>query len=534
MKKLRIVVFLGVWMMLAAFWLSWQEKPDVHSTPNVLLAIADDASFPHMSAYGTRWISTPAFDRVARQGLLFMKAYTPNAKCAPSRACILTGRNSWQLEEACNHWPYFPEKFKTFTEALPQAGYQVGHTAKGWAPGIARINGQPRQLIGQAYNEKQTTPPARHISANDYAENFRDFLDKNHPDRPFFFWYGSTEPHRAYEFGAGIRYGGKKLTDIDRVPDYWPDCDTVRTDMLDYAFEIEYFDRHLAKMLDILEERNLLENTLVIVTADNGMPFPKVKGQMYEADNHLPLAIMWPKGIRNPGRVIDDFVSLIDLAPTVMELAGLTPQKAGMHPVTGKSLTRIFRSDKSGTISPKRNYTLIGKERHDVGRPNDAGYPVRGIIRDDYLYLENFRPERWPAGNPETGYLNCDGSPTKTWILNHRSTPGKEKYWQWSFGKRPPVELYKIHEDPDCINNLASDPSARKIQARLKRQLYRELTSQEDPRMAGKGDLFDRYPDASPAAGFYERYMKGEKVPAGWVNESDFEESGKPEIQRPR
>src|SRR5690606_11843869 len=97
-----------------------------------------------------------------------------------------------------------------------------------------------------------------HISANDYAENFRDFLDKNSPDRPFFFWYGSTEPHRSYEFGAGIRYGGKKLTDLDRVPDYWPDCDTVRTDMLDYAFEIEYFDRHLAKMLEILEEKNLL------------------------------------------------------------------------------------------------------------------------------------------------------------------------------------------------------------------------------------------------------------------------------------
>ncbi len=529
MKKWRLVPFLGVWMMLATFWMSWQEKPEVPPAPNILLAIADDASFPHMSAYGTRWISTPAFDRVAREGLLFMKAYTPNAKCAPSRACILTGRNSWQLEEACNHWPYFPEKFKAFTEALPQAGYQVGHTAKGWAPGIARINDQPRQLIGPAYNEKETTPPARHISTNDYAENFRDFLDKNSAGRPFFFWYGSTEPHRAYEFGAGIQYGGKKLTDIDRVPDYWPDCDTVRTDMLDYAFEIEYFDRHLAKMLDILKEKNLLENTMVIVTADNGMPFPKVKGQMYEADNHLPLAIMWPQGIRNPGRVIDDFVSLIDLAPTVMELAGLTPQKAEMHPVTGKSLTDIFEDARRGNVGNKRDYTLIGKERHDVGRPNDVGYPVRGIIRDDYLYLENFRPDRWPAGNPETGYLNCDGSPTKTWILNHRTTPGNKMYWQWSFGKRPPVELYKMDVDPDCINNLASDPSTRKIQARLKRQLYRELTAQGDPRMTGNGDVFDRYPDASPAAGFYERYMKGEKVPAGWVNDSDFQEVGRPE-----
>ncbi len=498
------------------------EKTSEFRPPNILFAIADDASFPHMGAYGTTWIKTPAFDRVAQNGILFMKAYTPNAKCAPSRACILTGRNSWQLEQACNHWPYFPEKFKTFAEALPEAGYQVGYTAKGWAPGIAKINGQPRNLIGPSYNEKKTTPPAKFISDNDYAENFRDFLNKKEPERPFFFWYGSTEPHRAYEFGAGIKYGNKKLSDIDQVPAFWPDCDTVRTDMLDYAFEIEYFDQHLLKMITILEEQNLLENTLIVVTADNGMPFPKVKGQMYELDNHLPLAMMWPEGIRNPGRKIDDFISFIDFAPTFLELAGLSPDNAGMQPITGESLTGYFRTG-STTPAGHRDHTLIGKERHDVGRPNDEGYPVRGIIKNDYLYIENFKPDRWPAGNPETGYLNCDGSPTKTFILNHRMTPDFEKYWQWSFGKRPAVELYKIDKDPFCINNLAGENSTKLMREELKKQMYEELTAQGDPRIFGQGDIFDQYQDASQAAGFYERFMKGEKVSAGWVNKSDFE-----------
>ena len=91
--------------------------------PNILFCIADDASYPHMGAYGCDWVKTPAFDRVARQGLLFTRAYTPNAKCAPSRACILTGRNSWQLKEACNHIPFFPAEFKSYVEALAEHGY---------------------------------------------------------------------------------------------------------------------------------------------------------------------------------------------------------------------------------------------------------------------------------------------------------------------------------------------------------------------------------------------------------------------------
>ncbi|MCB0668012.1 MAG: sulfatase [Saprospiraceae bacterium] len=491
--------------------------------PNILFAIADDASFPHMGAYGTSWVNTPAFDRVAREGLLFMNAYTPNAKCAPSRACILTGRNSWQLEEACNHWPYFPEKFKTFAETLPQAGYMVGYTAKGWSPGIAKKNGEKRDLIGNPFNKFKTDPPAQFISNNDYAENFRDFLENKNKDQPFFFWYGSTEPHRAYEFGAGIKYGNKKTSDIDQVPEFWPDNDSVRTDILDYAFEIEYFDQHLARMISILEEKGLLENTLVVVTADNGMPFPKVKGQMYEMNNHLPLAMMWPEGIEDPGREITPFVNFIDFAPTFLELAGISEGESGMQPMTGRSLIPFLRNNYSGSDNEYRDHTLIGKERHDVGRPNDVGYPVRGIIKDHYLYVENFKPERWPAGNPETGYLNCDGSPTKSVILNQRRNGTAENFWQWSFGKRPDVELYKIDEDPYCINNLAGDESTRSIRERLRAQLYSELEQQDDPRILGKGEIFDQYPDASSAAGFYERFMQGENVTAGWVNESDFE-----------
>jgi N-sulfoglucosamine sulfohydrolase len=495
--------------------------------PNILFAIADDASYPHMSAYGCTWVKTPAFDKVANQGILFTNAYTPNSKCAPSRSCILTGRNSWQLEEAANHVPFFPSNFKTYAEALAENGYHVGYTAKGWAPGVANdAHGRPRQLTGKPYNEFKTTPPAQHISNNDYAANFEAFLKDNPKGQPFCFWYGSTEPHRAYEFRAGIEKGGKKLDDIDKVFDFWPDNDSVRIDMLDYAFELEYFDYHLQKMLDILEARGELDNTLVIVTADNGMPFPRIKGQEYELSNHLPLAIMWKNGIKNPGRVVEDFVSFIDFVPTYLELANLRPAKAGMQPFTGQSLTDIFYSGKSGNITTYRDHVLIGKERHDIGRPNDAGYPIRGIVKDGFLLIRNYEPDRWPAGNPETGYLNCDGSPTKTVLLNGRMNPQTFDFWNWSFGKRPSEELYNIKNDAECMHNLAAQPEYGELKNSLLIQMIRELTEQDDPRMLGNGQIFESYVYAGEdVRGFYERYMSGEKINTGWVNATDFEET---------
>ncbi len=498
------------------------------SRPNILFCIADDASWPHMGAYGCRWVRTPGFDRVAREGILFSNAYTPNAKCAPSRACMLTGRNSWQLEEAANHWCFFPAKFKTYAEALGEHGYDVGFTGKGWGPGIpGTVNGQPRQLAGRPWQSKKTQPPTKQMSATDYAANFADFLDAKPTDQPFCFWYGGYEPHRAYEFDSGRTKGGKRLDDIDRVPPYWPDNETVRADMLDYAFEIEYFDQHLVRMLDLLEKRGLLDNTLVLVTADNGMPFPRCKGQEYEYSNHMPLAAMWKAGIRAPGRTVDDFVSFIDFAPTFLELAGLTADKAGMHPVAGRSLTDIFASEKSGQCNPARDHVLLGQERHDVGRPGDVGYPIRGIIKGGFLYMHNFEPDRWPACNPETGYLNCDGSPTKTECLQARTSPETHKFWQWSFGKRPQEEMYDLRKDRECLDNLAGCSDLRETREALKEQLFRELREQGDPRMFGKGKIFDDYPYADKTTQhFYERYKKGEigKKAAGWVNPSDFEE----------
>ena len=492
--------------------------------PNSLFAIADDWSYGHASIYGCPWVNTPSFDRIAKEGILFRNAYTPNAKCAPSRATILTGRYSWQLEEAGNHMCIFPAKFGGFMERLSADGYIAGSTGKGWGPGIANdASGKRRAITGKSYSKRKAKPPAKAISNNDYAGNFGDFLTDVPKGKPWVFWFGTTEPHRGYEYGAGVRLG-KKVSDIDRVPGYWPDNDTVRNDMLDYSVEVEHYDNHLGQILDKLDSAGQLDNTLIVATSDHGMPFPRVKGQAYADSNHIPLAIRWPGGIKGENRTVDDFVNFTDLAPTFLEAAGVTELGPIMQPTSGRSLFDVFQVDRSGQINPDRDHVLVGKERHDIGRPDSGGYPIRGIRKGNMLYLQNFETNRWPAGNPETGYLNCDASPTKSLILNQRRSGEATTFWNLSFGKRPDEEFFDVSRDPDCTNNLATTKQNAAMMAKLKSQMIAELTSQGDPRMLGKGEIFDRYPYSGAATdNFYERFMAGEKVKAGWVSPDDFE-----------
>ena len=369
------------------------------------------------------------------------------------------------------------------------------------------------------WNQIKLTPPTKGISNIDYAANFKEFLRNKPEDQPFCFWYGALEPHRGYEFGSSLK-AGKDINQIDSVPSFWPDNETVRTDMLDYALEIEHFDKHLVAILQILEAAGELENTIVIVTADHGMPFPRAKGQEYEYSNHVPFAMMWKKGITKTGREIKDLLSFIDLAPTILAVAGIPEEKSRMQPIEGKSFLDLLTKEDS---KPQKDYVLIGKERHDVGRPNDQGYPIRGIIKGDFLYLINFETSRWPAGNPETGYMNVDGSPTKTEVLKARRNPETESYWQLSFGKRQKEELYKISEDRECIVNLAEDANYDTLKRQMRSELLQKLAEQQDPRMLGQGDIFDSYPYMGSARDAWNRIKKGESVPARSINKSDFE-----------
>jgi arylsulfatase A-like enzyme len=471
------------------------------NAPNILFAVADDAS--HMGAYGHRFVKTPSFDQVAQHGVLFTNAFTSNPKCAPSRASILTGMHSWQLEEAGNHFGVFPAKFAVFPDLLEQAGYHIGYTGKGWAPGDWKAGGFTRNPAGPEYNDVRLDPPENTgISRIDYAGNFEAFLEAQPGEAPFFFWYGGHEPHRDYVEGEGER-AGKNIDDVD-VPPYLPDDDIVRSDLLDYAHEIEWFDQHLGRMLDSLARTGQLHNTFVVVTSDNGMPFPRVKGQMYEQDFNLPLAIRWDAQVPG-GRVVDDLVSFIDFAPTFLEAA-----KVASHPqIEGMSLIDLLISHESGAIDPERDRVYLGRERHDIGRENDLGYPVRCIRTRDFLYVRNFHPERWPAGNPQTGFTNVDDSPTKTLVLDQYYKHRTDHYFELAFAKRPAEELYNITTDPACLTNLADDPHHQTIKNELWRDLERKLVQTSDPRALGYGDVFETYDYKGAAGHSWRSYLNG-------------------------
>ena len=284
--------------------------------------------------------------------------------------------------------------------------------------------------------------------------------------------------------GSGLR-AGKKLEDVE-VPPFLPDDPAVRSDLLDYALEIEWFDRHLGLMLKTLEDAGELENTLVVVTADNGMPFPRVKGNPYKMGHHLPLAIRWGARMK-PGRVVSDLISFIDLAPTFLAVADLPP-----HPqMTGRSFLDVLLSDKPGAVDPTRKFIVSMKERHDIGRVDNVGYPIRTLRTGDFLYIHNFKPDRPPAGIPETGYREIDDSPTKSLILEQQEK-GASKFFDFALGMRPEEELYSV-SDSACVNNLATDPHYATIKQQMWAELQKYLTENGDPRILGQGDVFDHY-----------------------------------------
>jgi arylsulfatase A-like enzyme len=469
--------------------------------PNILFIIFDDwGGSTHAGANGCDWIKTPNFDRVAREGILFKNAFTSNPKCSPCRASILTGRNTWQLREAVSHGGYFPAGFETYPDLLEKAGYVVGMTGKGWGPGdFKTLAKRTRNPAGPGFDDRKQEPPTTGISKNDYPGNFEAFLQQRDQAKPFCFWMGFTEPHRAYEWNSGERHG-KKLTDV-KVPAYLPDTEIVRRDLLDYSVEVEWGDTQVGRALAMLEAAGLARNTIVVITSDHGMPFPFVKGQIHEDAFHLPFAVRWPAGSK-PGRVVEDFVNVRDLAPTWLELAGVAP-----HPqMTGRSLAGILRSEKSGWVE-NRELMLVGKERHDIGRPNDLGYPVRALRTKEYLYVHNFHPERWPAGNPETDFGNVDASPTKEVL---KALGGH--YYDLSLGKRLADELYDMKLDPECVNNLANDLAHATVLENLRYQMMDLLKHDEDPRALGQQEMFDSYTYQGARAKAYDTWLKKQEA----------------------
>ena len=473
--------------------------------PNIFIAISDDQSWPHASAYGSTFVSTPTFDRLAREGVLFHNAFSASPGCSPSRASLLTGLNTWQLEHAGTHGSFFHPKFVTFPERLQAAGYFVGSTGKGWGPGDFRKLGREHNPAGPSFPGQ-----TQRGKGGPYVEGFAAFLRARPADQPFCFWFGSHDPHRKYELGSGVAKG-KSLTDV-KTPSFLPDVPEIRSDLLDYACEIERFDDELARMITLLEAAGELENTLLIVTSDNGMPFPRAKANCYEYGIHMPLVIRW--GDLPGGRYIEDLVGWTDLTATIYDIAGVAPPE--QYPLEGKSLAPILKSDQSGVLDPTRTAVFSARERHSSSRFRTLGYPQRAIRTATHLYIRNFKPERSPAGPGQRfdsvsyardgsllksklsglydGYHDIDACPSLTFLTAGRDDPAIRYYLDLAVAHRPAVELFDIRKDPGCLHNLAGQAEAADVQTALETRLMDYLKQTGDARVLGNGDVWETYP----------------------------------------
>lgn len=461
--------------------------------PNILIAISDDHSWVHTSIQGSAFVKTPALDSVASSGFLFANAYAGSPGCSPSRAALLTGQHHWMIGPAGTHGSSFPVHYTTFVDLLEEAGYKVGFTGKGWGPGDWLAGGRKKNPAGVEYNDvKLEETPPKGISDTDYAANFQRFLDERREGEPFYFWYGAHEPHLRY---AEEGHSEEEMATVE-VPGFLPDTPASRSMLLDYADEIEHFDVHLARIIASLGAAGELDNTLIIVTADNGMPMPRAKANGYDYGIHVPLAIRWGKGA---GTAIDESVGFVDLSATVVDAAGLEVP----GDFVGDSLVSLLRGEVTA-LDPERA-VFSGRERHSSSRYRNLSYPQRMMRRGEYLIIWNARPELDPAGQarsiedgnlsePHSAYYDIDDSMIKRELITRRDDAYIGPFFHLAVDKRPEWQLYHIASDPECLTDLSGDSAYAGLFEEYQQQLTETLTATGDPRALGNGKVWEDYP----------------------------------------
>lgn len=448
------------------------KNKTIDRRPNIVFCMADDWSWPHASILGDPVVKTPNFDRVASEGMLIEHAFVSTPSCTPSRLSILTGQHHWRLREGDSLGGSLRKEFPVYTDLLATAGYRVGRFGKGVWPSEHTF--RDRDSFGDRF------------------KSFEEFLKDRIPNQPFCYWHGGQDPHRPYDLGIGKK-SGIELSKI-KVPNCLPDNEVVRSDLADYSWEVQRFDSEVGTILEKLEAIGELENTIIVVSGDNGMPFPRCKATLYDLGTRVPLAVRWGSTLAG-GQKRNDFVSLCDLAPTFLEAAGIEPPKE----MTGRSLLSILEAKDDSEMDASRSFVLTGVERHVYS------YPKRAIRTNDFLYIHNFDASAWPSGEVEgeepeydfsvtpwpttTGAFShaIDPSPTKQFLRLNRNAPAVKTFADRVFSRAPDEELYDLRKDPGQLTNVAGQSPYRSTLVRLRRKLQAELIKTNDPRLAVSG-----------------------------------------------
>ncbi len=505
--------------------------------PNILFLFADDwgrhaqvlAQIEDAGGINAV-LRTPNFDRLARRGVLFRNAHVTAPSCTPCRSSLLSGQYFWRTGRgAILQGAVWDSSIPSYPLLLKEAGYHIGKTYKVWSPGTpidAPYGGAQfaYEQAGRRFNQfsqtatrlvaaGMTVPQAKQVLYDEALGNFRAFLADRPADRPFCYWFGPTNTHRKWIKGSGKALWGLDPDDLTgKMPPFLPDVPEVREDLADYFGEAMAFDAAVGLLIDEVRKIGELDNTLIVMSGDHGAPgFLRGKCNLYDFGTGVCLAIAGP-GVRG-GRVVDDFVNLTDLAPTFLEAGGVAAPEA----MTGRSLWPVLKSDRQGLVDPSRDFVVTGRERHvEMARAGHLPYPQRAIRTAEHLLIINFKPDRYPLGDPyhlddpnpptadeltEITFVTLpdeDASPTKAWIVTHRDDPRWRPLFDLAYGKRPRIELYDVKADPHQVRNLAADPAYTPIRDDLEQRLMAELRRTDDPRLVDDGRYYETPPLAGP------------------------------------
>ena len=508
--------------------------------PNILFAFADDwgrqaSIYARIEGAGgiNDVVKTPNFDKLAEGGVLFTNAFVNSPSCTPCRSSILSGRNFWETGRgSILRGAVWDNQIPTWPLLLKDANYHVGYTYKVWSPGTPRnagiggndhefkkagtkFNGFSQFVSGQV-SRGIGRVEAKEVLYNEVRRNFQSFLRSRKKEQAFAYWFGPTNVHRKWTKGSGKKLWGIDPDDLKgKMPAFLPDVHPVREDLADYMGEVTAFDCALGVLIEELEKAGEYDHTLVVVSGDHGPPgFPHGKCNLYDFGTQVSLAIAGPSVFG--GRVVDDFVSLPDLAPTFLEAGGVKIPNC----MSAQSLWKLLKSKKQGWIDPARDAVFTGRERHvETARPGFLPYPQRAIRTKQFQFIINFRPNRWPLGDPylldgpnepSTKELESntritladeDAGPTKAWIISNRKNRMVKKLYEKNYGKRPREELFDVMKDPDQMNNLAGNPNYQQTLNKLRNRLLNHLRESKDPRLVEQGKFFETPPLAGPLQG---------------------------------
>lgn len=431
--------------------------------PNVIFIIGDDISWDDFGCYGNSAARTPNIDRLARNGILFTNAFLSASSCSPSRSSIATGRYPHNNGAASELHRPIASNLPRFPALLREKGYYTAlsgknHMTQEKPPAGVAVQPEPFEVIDAGQVE------GNHGAHGKWVEH----LQKRPRDRPFFFWFASLDAHRAWDGDAEwdeAAYGPKHNPPTVRVPPFLVDDVATRTDLASHANEVTRLDHFVGRVVAELERQGILRNTLILITADNGRPFPRGKTRLHDSGMKAPLVAHWPAGIQEPGTARPGLVSTIDLAPTILAVAGITAGET----FQGVDLRPLF---KTPAARPRR----LAFSEHNW---HDFAANGRAVRDGEYLYIVNFLPAQ-PWQGPADSVRSPSHAALRAAQTANRLSPAQQDVF---LAPRPAEELYRTAEDPNQLKNLALDPVHGAALERLRAvmQQWRKETADSAP-----------------------------------------------------